>query len=104
VQAEGQGLQAAAHDFVDGIGRERLLEAAGAVVLARTEQGTVLVLAMPGGLEVIVDKHARRGVPHIKVAGKGEKTRYLPLHPGTNERNSANFGYSSVPALIFDRP
>jgi integrase/recombinase XerD len=30
-------------------------------------------------------KHARRGVPHLKVAGKGEKTRYLPLHPGTNE-------------------
>src|SRR5271156_4382690 len=28
---------------------------------------------------------ARRGVPHLKVAGKGEKTRYLPLHPGTNE-------------------
>jgi integrase/recombinase XerD len=28
---------------------------------------------------------ARRGVLHIKVAGKGEKTRYLPLHPGTNE-------------------
>jgi site-specific recombinase XerD len=28
---------------------------------------------------------ARRGVPHIKVSGKGEKTRYLPLHPGTNE-------------------
>jgi site-specific recombinase XerD len=30
-------------------------------------------------------RQARRGVPHIKVAGKGEKTRYLPLHPGTNE-------------------
>ena len=30
-------------------------------------------------------RHARRGVPHLKVAGKGEKTRYLPLHPGTNE-------------------
>jgi integrase len=29
-------------------------------------------------------KHARRGVPHLKVAGKGDKTRYLPLHPGTN--------------------
>jgi site-specific recombinase XerD len=29
-------------------------------------------------------RHARRGVPHLKVAGKGEKTRYLPLHPGTN--------------------
>ena len=29
-------------------------------------------------------RHTRRGVPHLKVAGKGEKTRYLPLHPGTN--------------------
>jgi site-specific recombinase XerC len=24
-------------------------------------------------------------VPHLNVSGKGEKTRYLPLHPGTNE-------------------
>jgi integrase/recombinase XerD len=30
-------------------------------------------------------RNMRRGVPHLKVAGKGEKTRYLPLHPGTNE-------------------
>ncbi|HJU19283.1 MAG TPA: tyrosine-type recombinase/integrase [Stellaceae bacterium] len=30
-------------------------------------------------------RHARRGVPHLRVAGKGDKTRYLPLHPGTNE-------------------
>ena len=30
-------------------------------------------------------RHARRGVPHLKVSGKGEKTRNLPLHPGTNE-------------------
>src|SRR5579884_3579540 len=30
-------------------------------------------------------RHSRRGVPHLVVAGKGEKTRYLPLHPGTNE-------------------
>jgi site-specific recombinase XerD len=29
-------------------------------------------------------KHARRGVPHLNVSGKGDKTRYLPLHPGTN--------------------
>jgi integrase/recombinase XerD len=29
-------------------------------------------------------RHARRGVPHLRVRGKGEKTRYLPLHPGTN--------------------
>lgn len=25
-------------------------------------------------------KHERRGVPHLKVSGKGEKTRYVPLH------------------------
>src|SRR5689334_17412073 len=30
-------------------------------------------------------RHARRGVPHLRVSGKGEKTRYLPLHPRTNE-------------------
>jgi site-specific recombinase XerD len=29
-------------------------------------------------------RHARKGVPHLKVAGKGGKTRYLPLHPGTH--------------------
>jgi integrase/recombinase XerD len=29
-------------------------------------------------------RHARRGVPHLRVVGKGDKTRYLPLHPGTN--------------------
>ena len=23
-------------------------------------------------------------MPHLRVSGKGEKTRYLPLHPGTN--------------------
>jgi len=26
-------------------------------------------------------KQERRGVPHLKVAGKGGKTRYVPLHP-----------------------
>jgi site-specific recombinase XerD len=25
-------------------------------------------------------RHERRGVPHLKVSGKGEKTRYIPLH------------------------
>jgi len=29
-------------------------------------------------------RHARKGVPHLKVSGKGGKTRYLPLHTGTN--------------------
>jgi site-specific recombinase XerD len=34
-------------------------------------------------LKVKDAQHARRGVPHLKVSGKGGKTRYLPLHPGT---------------------
>jgi site-specific recombinase XerD len=29
-------------------------------------------------------RHERRGVAHLKVSGKGGKTRYLPLHPGTS--------------------
>src|SRR5271156_4018698 len=29
-------------------------------------------------------QHARKGVPHLTVSGKGSKTRYLPLHPGTH--------------------
>src|SRR5260221_8247142 len=29
-------------------------------------------------------RHARKGAPHLRVSGKGGKTRYLPLHPGTN--------------------
>ncbi len=29
-------------------------------------------------------QHARKGVPHLRVSGKDGKTRYLPLHPGTN--------------------
>jgi integrase/recombinase XerD len=29
-------------------------------------------------------RHARKGVPHLKVSVKGGKTRYLPLHPATS--------------------
>jgi integrase/recombinase XerD len=29
-------------------------------------------------------RHTRTGVPHLRVSGKGGKTRYLPLHPRTN--------------------
>lgn len=32
-------------------------------------------------LKVKDAKHERRGVPHLKVTGKGSKTRYVPLHP-----------------------
>jgi len=34
-------------------------------------------------LKVCDAKHSRRGVPHLRVAGKGGKTPYLPLHPAT---------------------
>lgn len=36
----------------------------------------VAVLAVP-------DIHTRRGVPHLRVHGKGGKVRHVPLHPGT---------------------
>jgi site-specific recombinase XerD len=29
--------------------------------------------------------HQRRGVPHLRVHGKGGKIRHIPLHPGTHE-------------------
>jgi integrase/recombinase XerD len=29
-------------------------------------------------------RHTRKGVFHLKVSGKGGKTRYVPVHPGTN--------------------
>lgn len=32
-------------------------------------------------LKVKDARHARRGVPHLKVSGKGGKIRYVPLHP-----------------------
>ena len=28
-------------------------------------------------------RHERRGVAHLKISGKGSKTRYVPLHPAT---------------------
>jgi site-specific recombinase XerD len=31
----------------------------------------------------VQDVHARRGVPHLRVQGKGGKVRHIPLHPGT---------------------
>lgn len=31
------------------------------------------------------DIHQRRGVPHLRIHGKGSKIRNIPLHPGTQE-------------------
>jgi integrase/recombinase XerD len=35
-------------------------------------------------LKVKDSKHERRGVAHLKVLGKGGKTRYVPLHPAAS--------------------
>lgn len=35
-------------------------------------------------LKVADFRHARRGVPHLRIEGKGEKIRYVPLHPATH--------------------
>ena len=37
-----------------------------------------------GKLKVKGFKHERRGVAHLRVSGKGEKTRYVPLHPAAS--------------------
>lgn len=49
----------------------------------------------------IEDIHGRRGVPHLRIHGKGNKIRYLPLHPGTAERLHAYLdksGHAGIPA------
>jgi integrase/recombinase XerD len=53
------------------------------------------------------DLTARRGVPHVRVHGKGGKTRYVPLHPGTAELLTdylEAFGHGSDPAAPLFRP
>jgi integrase len=34
----------------------------------------------------VKDIHLRRGVPHLRIHGKGGKLRYVPAHPGTLDR------------------
>ncbi|GAB6852430.1 tyrosine-type recombinase/integrase [Paraburkholderia kururiensis] len=53
------------------------------------------------------DVHARRGVLHLRVHGKGSKIRYLPLHPGTAERIHAYLeaaGHGGLPAAPLFQP
>ena len=35
---------------------------------------------------LVRDIHERRGVKHLRIHGKGEKLRHVPLHPGSQER------------------
>jgi integrase/recombinase XerD len=50
-------------------------------------------------------RHTRKGVPHLKVSGKGGKNRYLLLHPGTHAliheyRVAAGHGEDDIGALF----
>jgi integrase/recombinase XerD len=50
-------------------------------------------------------RQTRKGVPHLKVSGKGGKVRYLPLHPGTHSLiheylDAAGHGDDEVGALF----
>jgi integrase len=53
------------------------------------------------------DITSRRGVAHLRVHGKGGKTRYIPLHPGTAELLTdylEALGHGSDPAASLFRP
>ncbi|REE06553.1 site-specific recombinase XerD [Paraburkholderia sp. BL27I4N3] len=53
------------------------------------------------------DIHPRRGVPHLRIHGKGNKLRYLPLHPGSAERIHAYLevaGHGETPLAPLFQP
>jgi len=55
----------------------------------------------------IKDITQRHGVPHLRIHGKGGKTRYLPLHPGTAEvitEYVEAMGHGHDPAAPLFRP
>ncbi|KGX07627.1 hypothetical protein Y036_2887 [Burkholderia pseudomallei] len=53
------------------------------------------------------DIHDRRGVPHLRVHGKGSKLRHVPLHPASAERLHTYLqaaGHGSVPDAPLFQP
>jgi site-specific recombinase XerD len=76
-----------------GDGQARaLLNAPGVETLKGRRDRAILSVLLYHGLRreelctlKVRDIHPRRGVPHLRVHGKGGKVRYLPLHPGTAE-------------------
>jgi site-specific recombinase XerD len=76
-----------------GDGQARaLLDAPGSETLKGRRDRAILSVLLYHGLRreelctlKVRDIHARRGVLHLRVHGKGGKVRYLPLHPGTAE-------------------
>ncbi len=55
----------------------------------------------------VKDVTQRRGVAHLRIHGKGDKLRYLPLHPGTAERLADYLeaaGHGSIPGSPLFKP
>ncbi len=68
----------------------RLLDAPDSQTLKGKRDQAILSVFLYHGLRreelcalKVRDLTQRRGVPHVRVHGKGRKIRYLPLHPGT---------------------
>jgi integrase/recombinase XerD len=64
-----------------------LLQAPPAETLKGQRDRAILAMLLYHGLRCeelctlkVVDVHQREGVPHLRVEGKGDKVRYLPLH------------------------
>lgn len=76
-----------------GDGQARaLLDAPGAETRKGKRDRAILSVLLYHGLRreelcslKVRDIHPRRGVLHLRVHGKGDKVRYVPLHPGTAE-------------------
>jgi site-specific recombinase XerD len=55
----------------------------------------------------IKDIHERRGVKHLRIYGKGEKIRYVPLHPGSLDRINEYLdaaGHGDLPSAPLLKP
>jgi site-specific recombinase XerD len=56
---------------------------------------------------LVRDVHERRGVKHLRIHGKGEKLRHVPLHPGSQERINAyleSAGHAHLASTPLFRP
>ncbi len=56
---------------------------------------------------LVRDIHERRGIKHLRIHGKGEKLRYIPLHPASQERITVyleSAGHAASAAAPLFRP
>jgi site-specific recombinase XerD len=104
-------------DFNPALGDHQaraLLDAPDATTLMGLRDRAMLSVLLYHGLRreelcklCVSDIHARRGVAHLRVQGKGNKVRYVPLHPGTADRLHAYLdkgGHAGIPtAPLFRR-